>query len=50
MAVLRPKLEANFSYFPAINIACMERALYDLSEFGSDVKQTSLFFASLNVG
>ena len=50
MAVLRPKLEVNFSYFPTKNIACMERAFYDLSEFGSDVKQTTLFLASLNVG
>ena len=50
MAILRPKLQVNFSSFPAINIACMERAYYDLSEFGSDVKQTSLFFANLKVG
>ena len=28
----------------------MDRALCNLSEFGSDVKQTLLFFASLKVG
>ena len=35
---------------PAKNIPQMDRALCNLSEFGSDVKQTLLFFASLKVG